>query len=148
MPGEAPGRNAPCPCGSGKKYKKCCWDKDSASRVAPLFLPVSSRPIPGVPFEADIDKLSNGVIDAIKAGQYDRAEKLCKRLFREYPELIDGHDRLAMLREAQGRYQEAAQHYTQVLEMIAQHPDDYGSELATIFEERRQQALAKSSPQP
>ena len=22
------GRNAPCPCGSGKKYKKCCFDKD------------------------------------------------------------------------------------------------------------------------
>jgi len=21
---EAPDRNAPCPCGSGKKYKKCC----------------------------------------------------------------------------------------------------------------------------
>jgi len=21
-------RNAPCPCGSGKKYKKCCWGKD------------------------------------------------------------------------------------------------------------------------
>jgi preprotein translocase subunit SecA len=21
------GRNDPCPCGSGKKYKKCCWDK-------------------------------------------------------------------------------------------------------------------------
>lgn len=19
-------RNAPCPCGSNKKYKKCCWD--------------------------------------------------------------------------------------------------------------------------
>lgn len=19
--------NAPCPCGSGRKYKKCCWDK-------------------------------------------------------------------------------------------------------------------------
>jgi uncharacterized protein YecA (UPF0149 family) len=30
MPGAAPrvqpmvGRNDPCPCGSGKKYKKCC----------------------------------------------------------------------------------------------------------------------------
>jgi hypothetical protein len=23
-----PGRNAPCPCGSGKKYKKCCLGKD------------------------------------------------------------------------------------------------------------------------
>jgi hypothetical protein len=22
------GRNDPCPCGSGKKYKKCCWEKD------------------------------------------------------------------------------------------------------------------------
>ena len=20
-------RNAPCPCGSGKKYKACCWGK-------------------------------------------------------------------------------------------------------------------------
>jgi hypothetical protein len=24
-----PGRNDPCPCGSGKKYKKCCMDKDT-----------------------------------------------------------------------------------------------------------------------
>lgn len=25
--GKKPGRNDPCPCGSGKKYKKCCWPK-------------------------------------------------------------------------------------------------------------------------
>jgi preprotein translocase subunit SecA len=24
---KGPGRNEPCPCGSGKKYKKCCWPK-------------------------------------------------------------------------------------------------------------------------
>jgi uncharacterized protein YecA (UPF0149 family) len=24
---EAPGRNDPCPCGSGRKYKKCCGAK-------------------------------------------------------------------------------------------------------------------------
>ena len=23
------GRNDPCPCGSGRKYKRCCLDKDS-----------------------------------------------------------------------------------------------------------------------
>jgi uncharacterized protein YecA (UPF0149 family) len=23
------GRNDPCPCGSGKKYKKCCLNKDA-----------------------------------------------------------------------------------------------------------------------
>lgn len=24
---EKTGRNDPCPCGSGKKYKQCCWNK-------------------------------------------------------------------------------------------------------------------------
>lgn len=28
---DKPGRNAPCPCGSGRKYKKCCLPKDEAS---------------------------------------------------------------------------------------------------------------------
>lgn len=26
-------RNAPCPCGSGKKYKKCCLEKDEQARL-------------------------------------------------------------------------------------------------------------------
>ena len=26
---QTPGRNDPCPCGSGKKYKKCCGAKSS-----------------------------------------------------------------------------------------------------------------------
>lgn len=34
--GEAPvaGRNAPCPCGSGRKYKKCCLHRAEAARGA------------------------------------------------------------------------------------------------------------------
>ena len=28
------GRNAPCPCGSGKKYKKCCLNKTEEQRLA------------------------------------------------------------------------------------------------------------------
>jgi hypothetical protein len=31
---ERPGRNDPCHCGSGSKYKKCCLEKDEAARVA------------------------------------------------------------------------------------------------------------------
>lgn len=27
---ETPNRNDPCPCGSGKKYKKCCIDIDQS----------------------------------------------------------------------------------------------------------------------
>ena len=28
------GRNQPCPCGSGKKYKHCCWGKDTKSEAS------------------------------------------------------------------------------------------------------------------
>jgi len=31
-----PGRNEPCPCGSGQKYKKCCFAKDTAAEAATL----------------------------------------------------------------------------------------------------------------
>ncbi len=27
-----PGRNEPCRCGSGRKYKQCCLEKDEAAR--------------------------------------------------------------------------------------------------------------------
>jgi len=29
------GVNEPCPCGSGRKYKKCCREKDEPARTAP-----------------------------------------------------------------------------------------------------------------
>ncbi len=37
------GRNDPCPCGSGKKYKQCCLRKDSANR-RPTAHAASGRP--------------------------------------------------------------------------------------------------------
>ena len=33
------GRNEPCPCGSGQKYKKCCLKKEAEMRDAPLISP-------------------------------------------------------------------------------------------------------------
>ena len=34
------GRNEPCPCGSGKKYKKCCYETfNTLYRVERWFLP-------------------------------------------------------------------------------------------------------------
>ena len=48
-------RNAPCRCGSGQKYKKCCWAADNAQGVVPLSplidprtvsRPPAARPLP------------------------------------------------------------------------------------------------------
>lgn len=36
------GRNDPCPCGSGKKYKKCCMGKMEQKRI-----PKSPNPTAG-----------------------------------------------------------------------------------------------------
>lgn len=36
---EKAGRNDPCPCGSGKKYKQCCWGKE----IKKTFTPAGKR---------------------------------------------------------------------------------------------------------
>jgi len=36
MPDKKPGRNEPCWCGSGKKYKHCHLDADERKRTATL----------------------------------------------------------------------------------------------------------------
>ncbi|MET0342366.1 MAG: SEC-C metal-binding domain-containing protein [Polyangiales bacterium] len=37
------GRNDPCHCGSGQKYKKCCSAKDDAARSAELAAQAAAR---------------------------------------------------------------------------------------------------------
>ncbi|MBU0910387.1 MAG: SEC-C domain-containing protein [Proteobacteria bacterium] len=44
------GRNDPCPCGSGQKYKKCCHGKVD-------FKPVTGQPAPQVTLKSEIEKL-------------------------------------------------------------------------------------------
>jgi hypothetical protein len=39
------GRNDPCPCGSGKKYKKCCLPKDQLISMAPPPIVEAPEPI-------------------------------------------------------------------------------------------------------
>lgn len=44
-----PGRNDPCPCGSGKKYKKCCLASDEAAARAEHHAAPPANPPPGSP---------------------------------------------------------------------------------------------------
>ena len=41
-----PGRNEPCRCGSGRKYKQCCLDKDEAKARAAYAKAVAEAPEP------------------------------------------------------------------------------------------------------
>ena len=94
-------RNAPCPCGSGKKYKHCCLDRHSETNSPPQYMDDSDA----------LDNLSNSIVDLITADQLDEAQKLCHDLIANYPDQIDGLDRMAEVFEARGDKKTAAQYY-------------------------------------
>jgi tetratricopeptide (TPR) repeat protein len=89
------------------------------------------------------DNLSNRALDAIEAGNYALAEKLCRRLLRNYPTLFDGHDRLGLLRSAQGRFAHAAEHFSIVLSMMKKDPFGVDHETIKEFTRLRDEALAR-----
>ena len=141
-----PGRNHPCPCGSGKKYKMCCLPLHEAAdaereRVRRLP-PVSPEELCA---ELDeLDGLSNRANDLIHAGQFDEAAAACDELARRYPDQIDFLDRRAQLLAARGEKTLAAQYYRKAL-AFAQSRDGFDEGRLTQL---REQADALDPPAP
>ncbi|MDJ0873338.1 MAG: SEC-C metal-binding domain-containing protein [Gammaproteobacteria bacterium] len=125
------GRNQPCPCGSGKKYKHCCLSKDQAARAAAArhtkqHLPRAAPSETGFFLgEDDLDKLSNRVVDLIDEGRLEEAERVCQELKEQYPEVIDWIQRTAMLHEARGETQKAIDYHERTLQYMDAHPEDF-----------------------
>ena len=126
------GRNDPCRCGSGKKYKKCCLPKDEALVAAEAAQQPSAQPM--LMLEDDgLDALSNSVVDLIDEARLDEALAACEKLQREYPEVIDGLERFAMVHEARGDWTVAASYYRRALAFTERtdqrdHFDEQGRE--------------------
>jgi Tfp pilus assembly protein PilF len=97
------GRNAPCLCSSGKKYKKCCLSAQQKKK------PFKKQRF--IPVYTELDQLSNSVINLIKQKNPDEAEAVSRRLLAEYPDQIDGLNRLAMIYEARGEKRKAAEYF-------------------------------------
>ncbi len=108
------GRNDPCPCGSGRKYKKCCLARDGGRSPATSIEQVYAE-------VAELDALSNRVLDLIHERRFDEAEMVCRRLSAEYPDQVDGLDRLAATYDAQGRKSEAAAYYRKAVDFMRCH---------------------------
>ena len=121
-------RNAPCPCRSGKKYKKCCLPKEEAARAPTPQAPTQSSVIVdffGDDEEDDLDELSNGVVDLIEAGKLEEAEAVCAELRRQYPQVIDWMERTGMIHEARGEPEKAIGYYQRCLTHIEENKDDF-----------------------
>lgn len=118
------GRNAPCPCGSGKKYKQCCLAVDQDAHRAGLT-PVAPEPThETLPLEdydyEELERLSNRVPDLLTEGRVDEAEEVCLDLLRRFPDAVDGTERLGHVYEVRGDLTTAALHYRSAAAFIRQ----------------------------
>jgi len=138
------GRNDPCHCGSGKKYKRCCLEKDSAAASAEIQ---TTQKASRARTEALLDALeeqlasddglaeaSNAVVDMVHAGKLDEAEAAAHDLLVRFPEVHDGYDRLGMVAEARGDKKLAATYYRKVVEFAQQRADLYDPQLPANFQ--------------
>ena len=134
------GRNDPCPCGSGKKYKRCCLEKDEAAALAKADAAREAERsraralLDALADDGDLDGVSNAVVDLVQAGKLDEAEAAARDLLARFPEVHDGYDRLGMVYEARGDKKQAALYYRKVVDLIRQRPDDYDLALADNFQ--------------
>lgn len=132
------GRNEPCPCGSGKKYKQCCLANDEAAERAAAKEPRRIGPL-GF-FEAidddydDLDEASNAVVHLVRAGKLYEAERAAHSLLKRFPHAHDGYDRLGMVYEARGDNRKAAECYRKVIAFAREHPEGYEPEFYDAFQ--------------
>ncbi len=157
---DKPGRNDPCPCGSGLKYKKCCAQKDAAAESARLAVNKARLGEQAAEYRAQLEEFadfdratgsgllddeedaltrdSNAVLGLIEAGQFDQAEATASALLVSYPQVHDGYTRLGKVFEARGDRRQAAHWYRRSVEFMRQHPEQHDSEFIDAIEERVQ----------
>jgi hypothetical protein len=92
MPG--PGRNQPCPCGSGRKVKRCCGQHRGPSEDQLARAHVTALTRQAIP---DLDGLSDGALDHLWEGLID-LPGIDLSLLVDLPKLINPD--LQRLREA------------------------------------------------
>ena len=135
------GRNDPCACGSGKKYKRCCY---LAAEAPLLGHAVANAPAvmddPGhlcdCCVEEKINRLADRALDLLLADRHDEAEAVCHQLMSEFPGEVEGIDLLAMVCDARGERGRALELLRQAID-IADSDPDFDAETRSLMYERQ-----------
>jgi Flp pilus assembly protein TadD len=137
------GRNDPCPCGSGKKFKRCCLGRIEEQerleriRVEQEHMAAEIERLEMVRKRAEarlaeaqaasaaydeMGRLSADVLRLAEAKQLDEAESTARQLEAGFPDDTLGIERLGQVYEARGMAREAAEHYRRAVAVM----DDLG----------------------
>lgn len=131
-------RNAPCPCGSGNKYKKCCLRQDQNAAAAgrnehPPAARAGDAAI--LAYTTDLDDLSNRANDLIHSRQWNEAEACCQELLERFPKDIDGHHRFYEYYNARGDLPNAMTHAMSLRRMLAHDPEGFDPDFLAELDE-------------
>ncbi|HYA01495.1 MAG TPA: SEC-C metal-binding domain-containing protein [Syntrophobacteria bacterium] len=99
------GRNEPCPCGSGKKYKKCCVAKHEKAQE--FLRETRTQDFQEGAKEEGLPPFVATGFDLLAADKYDEASAHAAELLKTHPEDDRLHDTLVTGLLASGRYDEA-----------------------------------------
>jgi tetratricopeptide (TPR) repeat protein len=131
------GRNDLCPCGSGKKYKRCCMANDEAAARATAAAgaaAASSHSHFCHDCSDQLDDAASAVFALIEAGKFDDAEQAAHDVLARFPSVHDGHECLGRLHQAKGDYRQAADCYRKVIEFARKDPHLYDPEFVAYFQ--------------
>jgi hypothetical protein len=116
------GRNDSCPCGSGKKYKRCCLTTPDPASIAVLANPLGAD---DDLCDCCIDALNeraDRALDLILEGRVDDGEAMAHDLMRDFPGEVEGIDLLSMVSEARGQRARAADLLRRAIDIVRVHP--------------------------
>ena len=103
----SPSRNDPCPCGSGKKYKKCCLLNPAATQNFPLQAAKQDSHGYNATNVAPPSELLMKAVALHQAGKLDEAEITYRSLLRANPNDSDALHYLGLIAFQKHRYPEA-----------------------------------------
>jgi tetratricopeptide (TPR) repeat protein len=165
-PMKKPGRNEPCPCGSGKKYKQCCQRQDETqatpARVAGTSVPdaitlamahheagrlsqaeaIYQQILQAEPNNPRALRLL-GLI-AFQVGKYDIAVELIGRALSFKPDYAEAHNNLGAVLQAQGRLEAAIASFRQALAFKSDYAEVHNNLGAVLQAQGKLEAAAES----
>jgi len=115
------GRNDPCHCGSGKKYKKCCMEKDKSAEMQAAMDAVNNT-------------LQNTIDDPIDKPFDDLFDDYNPLVSSKHRELYYDFDEIIELIEEKDKPEEAAQKFIEVTENIQITPDEFDWAMIEVVE--------------
>jgi len=138
VPSEKIGRNEPCPCGSGKKYKHCCLEKHEAA--GPAKDTEQEKALRAKEKEqAQLVKRIDKAFGLLASRKYDESIRFASELIKLYPNEDRLHDIVATSHLYEGDCEEA-------IEICRHRLDVAESEKAYFIKHRRYRDAEMDKP--